>query len=78
MDDLLRFHGTQSYSLESLLEFCAIKYVGPGDAARTGLPSESIDFHTSFTVFEHIPPDVLVRILKKVIESFAQRACSST
>jgi SAM-dependent methyltransferase len=40
-----------------------VTYHAPGDAAITGLCDESIDLHFSFSVFEHIPVDVLSRIL---------------
>jgi hypothetical protein len=64
-DDLLRFHGTHSFSLKKFLELCAIEYVAPADAASTWLPSGSVDFHTSHKVLEHIPPEQLVLILKE-------------
>lgn len=62
---LLSLYETTSFSTKAFLDLCKIVYVAPGDAARTGLAAESVDFHTSFTVFEHIPPDVLVSILKE-------------
>jgi SAM-dependent methyltransferase len=63
MDDLLQFSRNRAFSLRRFLDLCCIDYVQPGDAADTGLPSRSIDFHTSYTVLEHIPPEVLARIL---------------
>jgi SAM-dependent methyltransferase len=51
--------------LEQLLAKCCIDYVAPGDAARTDLPADSIDYHVSYTTFEHIPPDVLSAILRE-------------
>jgi len=53
------------FSLERFLDLCCIDYISPGDAASTGLRPRSIDFHTSYTVLEHIPPDVLSAILKE-------------
>ena len=44
------------------LEEAAIAYLAPMDAAKTSLPSESVDFHFSVTTLEHIPPAVLVDI----------------
>lgn len=61
--DLVRAGNDPSFAAESFLEACGIRYVAPGDAATTGLESGSIDFHTSYTVFEHIPPAILERIL---------------
>lgn len=42
---------------------CGIEYLAPGDAADTKLPDNEVDFHTSYTVFEHIPPAILRNIL---------------
>lgn len=65
LDELLTFDSRASFSLGSFLELCRINYISPGDAAETGLPDNSVDFHTSCTVFEHIPPSVLEGILKE-------------
>jgi hypothetical protein len=46
-----------------LVELARIEYRAPADAAATGLHSGSIDIQTSYTVFEHIPADVLKAIL---------------
>jgi hypothetical protein len=62
-DALLDFQRQADFKLEGLLKLCQIAYIAPGNAARTGLDPESIDFHTSFNVFEHIPCDVLTAIL---------------
>lgn len=40
-----------------------IRYHAPADARHTSLPAASIDLHFSYTVFEHIPGDVLTGIL---------------
>ena len=60
---LLYLQRQGDFSLQNLLDLCQITYIAPGDAARTGLSHASIDFHTSFNVFEHIPRDVLIAIL---------------
>ncbi len=52
-----------SYSLADVLEHCQIKYIAPGDAAKTDLSGNRIDYHTSYTVFEHIPREILHAIL---------------
>jgi SAM-dependent methyltransferase len=62
-EQLLEFHRTGRFSLTRFLELCGIDYVEPGDAAKSGLPPGSIDFHTSYTVFEHIAPELLADIL---------------
>jgi hypothetical protein len=63
MDDLLDFSRSGSFLTRAFLDLCCIQYVAPGDAAATALPPKSIDFHTSYTVLEHIQPDVLKKIL---------------
>ena len=35
------------------------------DASKLQLPANSIDYQISYNVFEHIPPDVIVSILKE-------------
>lgn len=65
LDRLREFSCARPFSLDAFLDLCSITYIAPGDAAATGLDRESVDFHTSFTVFEHIPPDVLSRILEE-------------
>lgn len=63
LDKLLQFNAIAPFSTPAFLDLCGIVYVAPGDASKTNLPSQSIDFHTSYTVFEHIPVDVLKAIL---------------
>lgn len=63
--ELLAFSRNSQPTLSEFLDLCRIEYIAPGDAANTGLPEHSIDFHTSYTVFEHIPLDVLRQILKE-------------
>jgi SAM-dependent methyltransferase len=60
---LLYFQRQDDFELQSLLDLCRIVYIAPGDAAKTGLGPDAIDFHTSFNVFEHIPHNVLLAIL---------------
>ena len=59
LERLRRFNGR----LADLLRMTGIEYVAPADAARLTLPDQSIDFHISFTVLEHIAPETLVPIL---------------
>lgn len=53
------------FSASEILNLCQVDYIAPGDATDTNLPEQSIDFHTSYTVFEHIPLEILERILKE-------------
>jgi SAM-dependent methyltransferase len=48
-----------------LLDTIDIRYMAPCDAAELPLAEDSIDFHVSYTVLEHIPPDVLTGILRE-------------
>ncbi len=64
-NNLLHFANKTKLSASEFLDLCRIVYIAPGDAANTNLPEQHIDFHTSYTVFEHIPPEVLVGILKE-------------
>ena len=64
-DTLLSFAQNPNFSTAEFLDFSQIEYLAPANAASTGLPSQSIDFHTSYTVFEHIPPGILLQILEE-------------
>lgn len=55
----------QNPGLDDVLNLCQIEYKAPSDAASTGLPDRSIDIHCSFTVLEHIPPDILRSVMKE-------------
>lgn len=65
LGQLVELAGHKNLSLQRFLETSSIEYLSPGDAAKSGLPDRSIDFHSSFNVFEHIPGDVLASILKE-------------
>lgn len=52
-------------TLAQLLQGAGIDYVAPGDAARTGLPAQSVDVVYSNSVLEHIPGAVILGILKE-------------
>jgi SAM-dependent methyltransferase len=47
------------------LDLCGVEYIAPRSAADTGLPDACVDIHSSFTVLEHIPPDVLLAVLRE-------------
>ena len=64
-ESLIAYASDSRASLAGYLDLIQADYRAPGDAADTGLPDSSIDFHTSFTVLEHIPPDVLTGILSE-------------
>jgi SAM-dependent methyltransferase len=54
-----------SRDFANVLRTAHIEYLAPADAAATQLPPNSIDIQISYTVFEHIPRDILVAILKE-------------
>jgi SAM-dependent methyltransferase len=62
---LLDFATNTKPSASEFLDLCRTTYIAPGNAADTTLPDQHIDFHTSYTVFEHIPSNVLVDILEE-------------
>lgn len=53
--------------LEQLLKSARIDYRSPADASRSGLPGNSMDIVFSNSVFEHVPPEPIQKIL---IESY--------
>ncbi len=56
---------SKSLSPTQLMTAAGIRYLAPADAASLPLPNASIDFHTSYTVLEHIPPGAIERIMKE-------------
>jgi SAM-dependent methyltransferase len=64
-NEVLSLDRGPGFSLRTFLELCQITYISPGDAADTGLNDNSIDFHTSRAVFEHIPPSILEEIIEE-------------
>lgn len=50
---------------QEILDVCSIEYLAPADAQSLNLPDCSIDFHTSYTVLEHIPPKVISGIFRE-------------
>jgi SAM-dependent methyltransferase len=64
-DELVALSQRSNVSMEDVLKLCGIEYHAPADARQTGFLANSIDFHASYTVFEHIPYDILVAILRE-------------
>lgn len=52
-------------TFEKLVECTKIVCHAPADAVNTGLPDGSVDLQFSYTVFEHIPREILAGILKE-------------
>lgn len=57
----------EPFSLLRTLELCGIEYIAPRTAARTGLQDACVDVHSSYTVLEHMPPDVLEGALREAL-----------
>jgi len=74
LDHVLRMDLTTCRPLATILEELRIQYIAPGDASRLPLQEESIDYHISYTVFEHIPPVVLAAILREGLRISRPRA----
>ncbi len=64
LDELVEF-AAGKWQLADLLQRCRIDYLAPADASQLPIPAQSVDFHTSFTVLEHIPPHVIEAILQE-------------
>ncbi len=52
-------------SVNDIRERFGITYLAPCDARNTGLASESIDFISSTSTFEHIPEQDIIKILRE-------------
>jgi hypothetical protein len=63
LDRLMQFSRNASFSTAALLDLCCIDYMAPCDAGNTHLPTQSVDFLISFGVFQHIPSEVLEKIM---------------
>lgn len=50
---------------EELPKLLNLNYIAPGDARNLAIESDSIDFHVSNSVLEHIPSEVLSEILQE-------------
>jgi SAM-dependent methyltransferase len=62
---LLDFSEKNKIDKKDILKLCKIEYIAPGDVTKTNLPKNSIHYHISHTVYEHIPLNVIHDILKE-------------
>jgi len=62
---LTEFNKRKKFDINEYLTFCHIEYISPGDAKKTSLLNDTIDYHTSSAVFEHIPLNELKEILNE-------------
>ncbi|NOT85208.1 MAG: methyltransferase domain-containing protein [Methylococcaceae bacterium] len=62
LDDLIHFNSNTDFSINAFFDLCCIEYLAPADATKLPLAAKSIDFYSSYNVFEHIPPTVLQQI----------------
>jgi len=63
LDEIIEYYLNGEFTLEGFLEISNITYLAPQDAANTALENKSIDYFISYTVFEHIPENVLKAIV---------------
>jgi SAM-dependent methyltransferase len=56
-------HLTERDGLERLFAVLNLRYLAPADATRLALPAQCIDVHLSYTVLEHVPPDVITAMI---------------
>lgn len=63
LEKVLNYAENEIFDLNTYLSLCNITYIAPGDASSTGITENSIDIHTSYQVFEHIPSNILENIL---------------
>lgn len=56
------FSNQRPSNLHELKRLTGLTYLAPADASRLPLENESVDFHTSYTVLEHIPHHALKSI----------------
>jgi len=62
---LLDYSQKKNIRKKDVLELCQIEYIAPGDAAKTNLPNNSIQYHVSHNVYEHIPLTIIQDILEE-------------
>ena len=60
---LARIEGASS--LEQMLDLAGIRYVAPGDVLATGLPDGSIDLFFAYSVFEHLPMELVHAFIRE-------------
>ena len=58
---LMAFDG----GLPALLRLMNVEYVAPADATRLALASASVDYHVSYAVLEHVPPETIHGLLRE-------------
>jgi hypothetical protein len=63
LEDLQEFIKYRKFSQPDFLHFAGIDYIAPGNASKTELSNRVVDYHTSYTVFEHISSDDISAIL---------------
>ena len=73
--DLLLASGT---NLDRILSMINVQYIAPANAAQLQLPDESIDYHISFMVMQHIRRDLIPGILLEGSRLIKPTGCLST
>jgi len=60
---VMKYYSEEVFTLEKFLKICNITYLAPVDATHTTLKEGSVDYCISYTVFEHIPENILKKIM---------------
>jgi SAM-dependent methyltransferase len=55
----------QHDDVAKLLDIMNIRYLAPADATTLNIKTETVDYHISFNVLEHIPPATILDILRE-------------
>jgi len=64
-DLLLDYGNSKMVNKDDFLKTCQIEYLAPGDAAKVRLNENSVNYHISHAVYEHIPLNILFDILSE-------------
>jgi len=64
-NSLLNYSRKNKIYKQDILELCQIEYLAPADAAKTNLSENSIQYHITNAVYEHIPLPVIQNILEE-------------
>jgi hypothetical protein len=62
---LLDYSKSSKQNKKDILRLCQIEYFAPGDASKTNLENNCVNYHVSHTVYEHIPLTIINNILRE-------------
>ncbi len=62
LEELFSFAKKKSVTVDDCCRLCNILYLAPADARDVAIPSDSIDYYTSYDVLEHVNAHILPEI----------------